>query len=146
MLTRISGLAMLAALLAIAPWAEAGYGSGDPRLEKLYGEFIAPCCWRQSIAIHDSPEAEGLRAQILSMIRDGRSDEEIKTALIAEYGKRILMVPEGTEGKWLFWTPWAAGAFGLAALALLLLRLQRPRRRYAADLAPAELEEGWDLD
>ncbi len=137
-------LAAALALLTFAP-AHAGYDEGDPRLEKLYTTFIAPCCWRDNLAEHSSPEAAQLRGRIQGMVRDGQSDDKIKQVLIDEFGPRILALPEGTQRVWLFWTPWLIGALGLAAVFAWMQRA-RHRPTPATGLPPAELPDGWDRD
>jgi len=93
--------------------AAANPAQGDPRKEKLFSLFIAPCCWRQNLLAHNSPEAEKLRAQITQWIGDGHSDESIKAMLLERYSVRILALPEGARGQWLSWSPVAATAAGL---------------------------------
>ena len=139
-------LAAALALFSLAPaHAGYGYGQGDPRLEKLYTTFIAPCCWRDNLAEHDSPAADQLRSRIQGMVQNGQSDDQIKETLIAEFGPRILALPEGTQRVWLFWTPWLIGAAGLAAIFAWMQRA-RHRPNLATGLPPAELPEGWDRD
>ena len=129
----------------IAQLAHAGYGAGNPRLEKLYATFISPCCWRENLTVHNSQIADELRAQIVLMVQAGRSDGEIKSALIERYGKRILALPEGSQRFWLVFPPLLAGAVGLTMILLFL-----GRSRFKADvpawpgLPPAELDENWD--
>jgi cytochrome c-type biogenesis protein CcmH len=112
---------LLTAVAAMVP-ALAG---GDPRIDKLFGGFMAPCCWQGNLLDHNSPKAEQLRTGIRRMVAEGRTDDEIKSALVAEYSARILVVPEGASWQWLWWTPWAAAAAGLAALAAVIARLRR---------------------
>ncbi|MEO8340301.1 MAG: cytochrome c-type biogenesis protein CcmH [Nitrospirota bacterium] len=140
---------LIAALLSTAPFAAAGYGTGNARLEKLYGNFISPCCWRENLTIHDSPVAQELRTRISTMVQAGRSDDEIKSALVAQYSKRVLALPEGSERIWLFWVPLVASAVGLGGILLLLRRLLiRSRAGTIAVLpeevlAAASLEDEW---
>jgi cytochrome c-type biogenesis protein CcmH len=141
---RLAVLAVALLAAVFAPPVEAGYGQGDDRLEKLYSSFMAPCCWRDNLAEHDSPAAEELRKRIAAMVQAGQSDAQIKETLVADYGQRILTLPEGAARTWLFSAPWIAGALGLASIAWWLGRARRahPDRT----LAPAELPPGWDHD
>lgn len=140
-----SVFAAAALALALLPPTHAGYGQGDARLEKLYATFLAPCCWRDNLAEHDSGEAARLRQRIAAMVTEGQSDEQIQGALIAEFGPRILTLPEGAPRAWLFWMPWLMGAAGLSTI-LLWLRHARRHPVPASGLAPAELPEGWDRE
>lgn len=138
-------LVVFSLFLTITQIASAGYGAGNPRLERLYATFISPCCWRQNLTVHNSQIADELRAQIAIMVQAGRSDDEIKAALIEKYSKRILALPEGTQRLWLFWTPEVAVAAGLTMISLFF-----KRSRFRADFPvwagppPAELDENWD--
>ena len=109
-------------LLALAPVAQGRYGSGDARLERLFSTFISPCCWRENLTVHDSEIARELHSQIQTMVRDGRSDDEIKAMLVKEYTRQILAVPDGSQGVWLFLTPWLAFFAGTAGVVFLLSR------------------------
>lgn len=138
-------LVLVPLLVAIAQIASAGYGADNPRLEKLYATFISPCCWRENLTLHDSQIAQELRAQIVVMVQAGRSDDEIKSAFIQKYSKRILALPEGGERLWLFWTPLLAVATGLLMVSLFLRRSKiRASVPVWAGLPPAELEDNWD--
>jgi len=122
---KIHAVMLAVAMLALVPRLHAGYGSGDPRLEKLYGEFIAPCCWSENLTVHNSQIAEQLRTQIAEMVRAGRTDDEIKSVLVSAYGKRILALPEGGQRAWLFVTPVAVVAVGLVFVCVVLFRMRK---------------------
>lgn len=78
--------------------------------------FIAPCCWRESLATHNSPEADRLRKQILNLIEDGRTEQQITGMLVNTYGTRILREPPGVRGQWLYAMPVVISAMGGLAL------------------------------
>ncbi len=138
-------LVLLAALLLSAPAANAKGGDEDARRQELYKSFISPCCWRENLAVHDSAEAANLRTRIDQMVGEGRSNEEIKAVFVAEYGKRILSLPEGAERIWLFWTPPATLIVGLSFLIFMLRRMRKHRPTLAgAGHDPAPLPPGWD--
>jgi len=123
--------------------AHASYGDGSPRLEKLYASYISPCCWRENLMAHNSPEATRLRARIAGMVKDGQSDEQIKQTLVGEYGKRIMSLPEGGTRVWLFWTPVTLLLIGGIGLGWLLRRMkQMPASAYSGP--PAPLAPGWE--
>jgi cytochrome c-type biogenesis protein CcmH/NrfF len=120
-----------------------GYGDGNARLEKLYKSFISPCCWRENLTTHQSTEANWLRTRIADMVHDGQTDDQIKQVFVAEFGKRILSLPEGSVRVWLFWTPAVLLGAGAAALVWLLQRMKKAPAP-AFDHAPAELDPDWD--
>jgi cytochrome c-type biogenesis protein CcmH/NrfF len=81
------------------------------------------------------------------MVREGRTDEEIKSLFVTEYSKRILALPEGAERVWLFWTPWLVSTVALTGLSFFVYRLSLQRRpSVLSGLPAAALEDGWDLD
>lgn len=115
------------------------------RLDKLYRSFIAPCCWSRNLAEHDSEAARDIRTKIDIMVRAGKSDEDIKAALVNTYGKRILALPEGAEGAWLFATPVVALSAGLGFVGWFLSR-RMGRWSNEPHGALMELEDGWDAE
>ena len=117
-------MAILASLL-LSTALQADMANGDPRLQKLYGEFISPCCWKENLLAHHSPKADELRAEIKRLVAAGRSDEQIKAAFTGQFSIRILSEPEGVRGHWLWWTPIAVALAGLGLLMLAIRRLRR---------------------
>ena len=83
----------------------------------------------------EAPQAEAERDFIRELIAEGQTKEEIKDALVVEYGENVLAVP-GTEGfdlaAWLI----PIGAFLIAAVTVVFA-LRRWRRNRAAEPAPA---------
>ena len=114
-------------LLVAAQFAHAGYGAGDPRLSKLYSTFMAPCCYGGDLTLHNSPAASDLRARIAGMVKEGQTDEQIKDTLVAEYGKQILAVPEGSARTWLFSAPGFFTILGGVVLIWFLRRMRHSR-------------------
>lgn len=119
--------------------------NGDPRKEKLFSMFIAPCCWRQNLLAHQSPEAKTLRAEIIQWIEQGRSDEAIKQEILQRYTARILAMPEGARGQWLSWSPMVATGAGLALVAGFIGRSVRsaPAQAAPVEKLPTLAESEW---
>ena len=67
---------------------------------------MAPCCWTKNVAEHDSQAAQDMRARIDAMVQAGRTDDEIKTALVGAYGRRIQWMSSGCMGP-ITSEPWA---------------------------------------
>lgn len=95
--------------------------SETKRYDKITNELVAPCCWRETISIHRSPEALEMLEQVRQFVADGRSEEEIKSVYVARYGIRILAEPPGTTGRWLYLMP---VALFVCLVFLASLRLQ----------------------
>jgi|JI9StandDraft_1071089.scaffolds.fasta_scaffold579439_2 cytochrome c-type biogenesis protein CcmH/NrfF len=133
-------------VLATAPLA-ADPANGDPRLEKLFAMFVAPCCWRENLITHHSPTADEMRAEIRQRIAAGATDEEIKSAYLEKYSMRILAVPDGGRGSLLTWTPVVVAAAGLGVVTMLVRRMATaaPRPDMAGEVMDLpDVEWEWD--
>jgi cytochrome c-type biogenesis protein CcmH/NrfF len=119
------GVFILPLVLAARGNLLANLANGDPRKEKLFSMFIAPCCWRENLLVHHSPKADEMRAEIANLVATGRADDEIKKSFVDQYSLRILAMPEGTRGQWLSWGPIAAVTAGLGMVALFVNRSLR---------------------
>jgi cytochrome c-type biogenesis protein CcmH len=65
-------------------------------LADIEDEVMCPICGT-TLQLSQSPQAERERVFIQRLIAEGRSKDEIKDALVAEYGPEVLALPE-TEG------------------------------------------------
>jgi cytochrome c-type biogenesis protein CcmH/NrfF len=119
------GVFILPLALALRGNLHANPANGDPRKEKLFSMFIAPCCWRENLLVHHSPKADEMRAEIANLVATGRTDDEIKKSFVDQYSLRILAMPEGARGQWLSWGPIAAVTAGLSIVALFVNRSLR---------------------
>jgi cytochrome c-type biogenesis protein CcmH/NrfF len=117
-----------ALLLAVfASLAVAGVAhAAPPTLPDVEDEVMCPTC-RTPLNVAESPQADEERAFIRSLIAEGKSKEQIKEALAAEYGRAALAVPKA-EGFDLTATIVPIGV-GVGALALFVILLPRWRRR-----------------
>ncbi len=115
------------------------------RFHRLCRGFIAPCCWSQPVDVHDSPAAEKARLEVISLMRSGKSDREIKDSFIQEYGTRILAEPEGAKAVVLTTVPIAALGLSLFLLWGFLSR-QRKRLRLAPPHGTTDLFPDTDWD
>jgi cytochrome c-type biogenesis protein CcmH len=126
-------LALLAALILAA-----ATGAAAPRtsLSAVENEVMCVTC-RVPLSIADSPEADRERAFIDARIRQGDTKAEIKQALVAQYGDRVLATPSdhGVDlAAWL--VPGALVVLALVALGIALPRWRRSRERAAPALRP----------
>jgi cytochrome c-type biogenesis protein CcmH len=131
-------------LLALA-WL-ASLRAEPSRARRIEERFIAPCCWRESVAVHRSEVATGMRAEIERMVAQGASEDQIVDSYVVRYGEKILMEPRGAARIWLTTIPLGAIAMATAGLAVLFIRRRRepPGSTPGVD-APPCLEE-LDLD
>ena len=124
--------------LALAPAAAA---CPKTSLGDLEDEVMCPVCGTSLGLATEAPQAQRERAFIQRLIDDCKSKEEIKTALVAEFGDEVLALPEddGFEIA-AYLVPLAAlvGAGGAIALGARRWR-RRPRPATAGQQAsPAE--------
>ncbi len=123
---RVLALA-LAALLALAAPATAQ----KPSLPDIEDEVMCVECGT-ALNISEAPSADRQRAFIRRRIDEGLTKEQIKDALVAEYGRSVLATPEnrGFEAaNWL--VPVLLAGFAIVALAATARRWRRataPRR------------------
>jgi len=127
----LTALAALALALAL-PGAAAAQEASLPDIED---EVMCPICGT-TLELSDSPQAEREREFIRLQIEQGRSKEEIKDALVVEYGEDVLAVPD-SDGFDL--TAWVVPALGilLAVVGVGLAIARLARRRDRDDAGPA---------
>ena len=78
------------------------------------------------LAESDSPQAERERALIRELIAKGETKDQIKDALVDEYGPRVLATPSGHGFDLLAWiVPGLGIALAAAGIAFAMLRLRR---------------------
>ena len=110
-------------LLAVLMLALAGpslAGAADPparaSLPEIEDEVMCPVCGTL-LGLSRSPAAERQRVFIRRLIAEGRTKEEIKDALVAEYGGQVLAMPENRGiDVWAYLLP--VIGFGLALLGI----------------------------
>lgn len=59
----------------------------------LEGKLIAPCCWVQTVAQHQSDAAEQVKAQIRMLVAQGKGEDEVLDTFVTQYGDKILASP-----------------------------------------------------
>jgi len=152
--------ALLVALLASAPSEVAHAGSrflvpvtqasDDPR--ELYERVLAPCCWTQTLDVHESELADQLRNEIVARLATGERGSAIEDDLARRFGERVRAVPRGRDPRQhVAWFTMAAMAASLLALLLLARRwssraLARRDEPDASALAARTPEEESRLD
>ena len=129
-------LVAVAAMLLAAPTPS----SGAANLPDIEDEVMCTICGTL-LAESDSPQAERERALIRRLIARGDDKEQIKDALVAEYGPRVLASPSGSGFDLLAWlVPGVGIALALGAIAYFVWRSRgRPRDGGpAAELEPSD--------
>lgn len=106
----------------------------DPDLQQRYYELTHELrcvqCQNESIADSTVSLAGDLRLQVHDQLLAGRSDEDIRSFMVARYGDFILLRPRvNWRNAWL----WAAPALLLIAGGVVALRVLRQRSRLLAE-------------
>ncbi len=123
--------AVVLALTSGARAAEAPPVAEDPvveqRLVVIAEELRCLVCQNESLAGSRSDLAMDLRREVRQLIKQGKSDQEIKDFLVARYGDFVLYRPPVKPTTWLLWLgPFALLAAGLAGLIVFLRRRRTP--------------------
>ena len=141
-------MAALASCLAIAtslavaqpakPEAPPEFASNaeEKRFHTLISELRCVMCQNQSLADSNAQIARDLRREVLDLMRQGKSDREIKEFLVARYGEFVLYRPQVESKTWLLWFGPAlvllAGGFVVASVV---------RRRAATTTATNDYDD-----
>src|SRR5207253_6459014 len=95
------------------------------------GRLMAPCCWTQTIDIHDSQISLSMRHEIRRRLRNGESATAIEASFVERYGPKIMAVQPNSQLKNVFiGLSVMMGGAGVAAV----LMLGRWRKQTAAAL------------
>jgi cytochrome c-type biogenesis protein CcmH len=127
-LLAVMAFATVTALAAVqakeaAPLAE------DPLVEKrlihISEELRCLVCQNESLASSRAELANDLREEVRKLIRDNKSDTQIKEYLVTRYGDFVLYRPEVKPLTWVLWFgPFFLLVLGVVGMALYLRQRQ----------------------
>ena len=128
-------LVVLAGLLALAP---AAAGQQRASLTEIEKQVMCPVCGTL-LQLAESPQAQREKAFIRRLIAEGRSEDQIKDALVAEYGDEVLALPRGSGFSLsAYLVPIVAFLVAAIALAIGVMRWRRAGRGPGGDAPPPE--------
>lgn len=140
-MTRVAALLACLALAPLAGAVDSGQRFEDPveqsRYERVIRDLRCLVCRSESIADSNAPLAADLRREVETLMRAGRSDEEIYAFMTERYGDFILLQPPVAPRTWLLWAAPVLFLAGGLAVVLVVVR----RRARAASSNPATLDE-----
>ncbi len=148
-----AGLAALLvmALLAPAPLSAAA-ATPQTSLSEISSEVMCPVCGTL-LELAESPQAQREKAFVSRLVAEGKSKDEIKDALVTEYGTEVLALPQGSGFDLsAYLVPIVAFVIAVIALAVGVLRWRRAGASHdreepvAGDGPSAEDSERLDAD
>lgn len=118
-------LAALTLVAALAPGAVAAQRASLIEIEK---QVMCPVCGTL-LQLAESPQAQREKAFIRRLIAAGRTEAQIKDALVAEYGDEVLALPKGSGFSLsAYVVPIVAFLVAAIALALGVIKWRRAGR------------------
>jgi len=112
----------------------------EARFRALAEQLRCVMCQNQSLADSNALIAQDLRREILGLMREGRSDEQIKDYLVARYTEFVLYKPRVGPATWLLW--FGPGLILLGGAAALMV-IVRKHGRGAPPTAPENDSQEW---
>lgn len=123
---RTALIAVLAAVLVSAPAASAA-PPHRASLSDIEDEVMCLVCGT-TLNVSDSPQADRERAFIRALIDRGETKSQIKAALVAQYGSRVLASPPDKGFDLAVWiVPGLAVVLAAIAIAFAVRRWRRTR-------------------
>jgi cytochrome c-type biogenesis protein CcmH/NrfF len=110
---------------AVAGSAVAGDNGSSARIQGLENALLAPCCYEEPVARHQSEIAVKMRLEIAEWVRQGFTDEEILGRYASRYGSRILADPATRPKDWSYLMPWTMIITAAIGVCLLIWRWRR---------------------
>ena len=105
----------------------------DQRFHDLAAELRCVMCQNQSLADSNALIALQLRREVLDLMREGRSDSEIKDFLVQRYGEFVLYQPKVAASTWLLWLGPALLLLVGAGVVVAIVRKRKPQASPADD-------------
>lgn len=109
----------------------------EKRLNVIAEELRCLVCQNESLAGSRADLAQDLRREVRTLMKEGKTDAQVKEFLVSRYGDFVLYRPPVKPTTWLLWAgPFLLLAAGVAALIAYLRR----RSRHVVDAALSEEE------
>ena len=95
----------------------------EQRLISISEEMRCLVCQNESLAGSRSDLANDLRREIRILIKEGKSDDQIRSFMVERYGDFVLYRPPVKPVTWLLWIgPFVILGIGIAGLLMYLRR------------------------
>jgi cytochrome c-type biogenesis protein CcmH len=136
---RLFALLLMALALGAAGAKEAAPLAEDPAVEQrlvaISEEMRCLVCQNESLSASRSDLAQDLRRELRTLIKQGKTDAEIREFMVSRYGDFVLYRPRVSPTTWLLW----AGPFLLMIVGVIVLLTYLRRRNRA--VGEAQLSE-----
>jgi cytochrome c-type biogenesis protein CcmH len=141
---KVRGALLALVLLALlAPGAAAEQRASLTEIEK---QVMCPVCGTL-LQLAESPQAQREKAFVKRLIAEGKTEAQIKDALVAEYGDEVLALPKGSGFSLsAYVVPIVAFLIAAVALAIGVARWRRGGGDGSATSQPPSSEESDRLD
>jgi len=132
---------LLFSCLAPLQAKEAALLAEDPVLEKrlihISEELRCMVCQNESLASSRAELANDLREEVRKLIREDKSDSQIKEYLVTRYGDFVLYKPEVKPLTWVLWF----GPFLLLVIAIMGMAYYLRQRQGVQKTSPVLSDE-----
>lgn len=93
--------------------------SVEAQAKALEQRLLAPCCWTQTLDVHESPLVTEMRLEIRDRLTAGETPLAIEDTFAQQHGERVRAMPRG-QNPMTTYVQWIGAAL-LLALALLIV-------------------------
>lgn len=112
----------------------------EQRFQNLARQLRCLVCQNESLADSSADLAKDLRLEVFEQMRQGKSDDEIKSYLTARYSDFVLYNPPLRPGTAVLWFGPLVVLLAGAIIVGIIVRRRRPNHRSAA---AAGSEDDW---
>lgn len=85
----------------------------EMRARALFNDLRCVVCQGESVADSPAEVARDMRMSVRAMVAEGKSDDEIVSLMVSQYGEKVLMMPTFSAHNALLWfLPVAILVFG----------------------------------
>jgi cytochrome c-type biogenesis protein CcmH len=125
-------LALALASIAAGPTVSVA-ATPQTSVSEISSEVMCPVCGTL-LELAEAPQAKRQKVFIARLVAEGRSKQQIKDALVVEYGEEVLAVPRGSGFDLsAYLVPIVAFLIAAVALAVGVLRWRRAGRSAAGE-------------